>query len=409
VANKNIKRRSPLESRFSTYFKAFLLIGVGGIGALFVYQTNDVIQDIQKDQARMASTYTKIWQLVASDTTSGPVTSVLFDEIILKSNFPIVVTDSADRPLFWKELQGVDGTSKDPEAVAKVEKMLDGMRQRKGELPIYIDSLVIYKLYYDDPVLVHKLRLIPIIELAIVGSFILTALFGFQYIRRSEQRNIWVGMARETAHQLGTPISSLLGWLDLLREGKESNSFSRDEVYERIEGDLNRLQKVANRFGKIGSAPGLKRENINDIIGEVVDYFSTRLPHHGAGVKLEYFPGDTSEVLVDRELFSWVIENLLKNALEAVDSKTGVITVKTFRGASSKYVTVEVADNGRGIPSRDSRRIFKPGYTTKKRGWGLGLSLARRIVRDYHGGKIYLARSGEEAGSTFVITLPVGK
>lgn len=402
-SNQNILAVS---NRFTTYFKGFLLIGVTLIGAVFVYYTNQTISDIQKSEARVAETYTRIWQLVASDSVSGPVTSLLFDEVILKSSFPIVVTDSLGHPLFWKELSNIPQDASDPEILEKVKKRAEEMKREKGEIPISIDSVVIYRLYYGDTEMIDRLRLIPFIEMALVLSFIILALIGFQYIRRSEQRSIWVGMAKETAHQLGTPISSLMGWTNLLKSGETVNTFSPDEIHGRIENDLARLEMVANRFGRIGSIPKLEPQDLNELIEEVVEYFRYRLPHGGAGVKMEFVRGDIPQVDINRDLFGWVIENLLKNALEAVDSKTGHIIVKTYPASSGKTVYIEVIDNGRGIPRGNARRIFRPGYTTKRRGWGLGLSLARRIVHDYHRGHISLAASEPGQGARFIVVLP---
>ncbi|NMC43145.1 MAG: HAMP domain-containing histidine kinase [candidate division Zixibacteria bacterium] len=406
MAPRGNKYLLSLSERFSTVFKGFLLFGVCAIGAVFVYYTTDIVSELQSNEAKVAQTYTKIWQLVASDSTSGPVTSVLFDEIILKSNFPIVVTDTAGQPLFWKELSGIPEKAADPKSLERVRKRVESMKARKGEIPIYVDSVAIYKLYYDDTPLVGKLRLIPIVEMGMVAGFILLALVGFQYIRRSEQRTIWVGMAKETAHQLGTPISSLLGWLNLLKTGEGSDSFSPPEIYEHIETDLARLETVANRFGKIGSLPKLEREDLNRLTGEVVDYFRKRLPHQGGGVQIDFLPGELPAVDLDRELYNWVVENLLKNSLEAVDSREGKIVVRTYTLSGDKRVIVEVADNGRGISRGDARRVFRPGFTTKRRGWGLGLSLARRIIKEYHKGNIYLAASEPGKGATFVIQLP---
>ena len=405
MAVKTEKIKVSGAGRFNTYFKAFILFGVCAISAVFVYYTNDIVEDIQQNEARIAKTYTHIWQLVASDSISSVVTSVLFDEVILKSTFPIVVTDTLENPLFWKSLEGIPETSDDPEVFDKVRKKTAEMKINKGEIPIYMDSIPIYKLFYDDTALVGKLRWIPFVEMAMVVGFVFLALIGFQHIRLSEQRNIWVGMAKETAHQLGTPITSMLGWMDLLKS--EDTSFSKEEIYRRIDIDLNRLGTIANRFGKIGSEPILERLNINPLTAEVVQYYRERLPHRGTGVTISFDAGEIPEISVNRELYNWVIENLLKNALEAVDAKTGVIRVSSQYDPADKAVILKVTDNGKGIPRRMARRIFKPGYTTKTRGWGLGLSLSRRIIQDYHGGTIVLAKSEAEAGATFIIRLPI--
>ncbi len=407
MAKNNNKYLLNLSGRFNTFFKVFLLIGVIAIGAVFIYYTTDVIGNIQVSQERMARTYTRIWQLVASDSLSGPVTSVLFDEVILKSDFPIVVADTLERPMFWKELSGIPEDQTDSATIAKVTERLKKMKARKGSIPIYVDTTVIYRLFYDDTALVGKLRLIPVVEMAMVVGFIFLSLIGFQYIRRSEQRSIWAGMAKETAHQLGTPISSLLGWASLLKSGEYKSSYTEDELFRRIENDLSRLEMIANRFGKIGSIPVLDTEDVNRLTADVVDYYRERLPHGGKGVQLRFEPGDIPETKVNRELYSWVVENLIKNSLEAVDAKTGAISVKTRRNNSGKTILIEVTDNGRGIPRGDARRVFRPGYSTKKRGWGLGLSLARRIIQDYHKGSINLIKSEPGKGTTFVIHLPV--
>lgn len=407
MANGKPRYLPTFTGRFNTVFKAFLLFGVVAIGSVFVYYTADIIRDVQTNEARIAETYTHIWQLVASDSVSGPVTSVLFDEVILKSNFPIVVTDTLENPLFWKSIPGVPERGDDPEIFEKLRRKTAEMKMRKGEIPIYIDSVAIYKLFYDDTPLVGKLRWIPIVEMAMVLGFVVLALVGFQHIRLSEQRNIWVGMAKETAHQLGTPITSLLGWVNLLKT--KDSSFTPDDIYRRIDIDLGRLETIANRFGKIGSVPKMEVRDINRLTEDVVQYYRERLPHGGNGVQILFEPEDIPGVSVNLELYNWVIENLLKNALEAVDSKNGRIVVKTGRAPSGKSITIEVSDNGRGVPRRDSGRIFRPGYTTKKRGWGLGLSLARRIIRDYHRGSISLVKREPGRGATFIIKLPLKK
>jgi signal transduction histidine kinase len=407
MAENGNKYLLKMSGRFNTLFKAFLLFGICTIGAVFVYYTSDVVGDLQDNEARIAQTYTRIWQLVASDSVSGPVTSVLFDEVILKSDFPIVVADTMENPLFWKELSGISETASDPETLEKVKRRMAQMKERKGEIPIYVDSVAIYKLFYDDTALVGKLQLIPVVEMGMVVGFIILALVGFQYIRRSEQRSIWAGMAKETAHQLGTPITSLLGWIDLLRTGEYDGSFSKEEMYRRIENDLNRLETIANRFGKIGSIPTLTEQDINALTSEVVTYFQERLPHGGKGVTIEFEAGDVPPVMVNPELYGWVVENLIKNSLEAVDAKSGHIDVRVALVNSKKGVAIEISDNGRGIARSDARRVFRPGYTTKTRGWGLGLSLARRIIHEYHKGSISLARSEPGKGTTFIIQLPL--
>jgi signal transduction histidine kinase len=283
------------------------------------------------------------------------------------------------------------------------------------------------------------LKLMPMVEVGVLFLFILVGFITFRNIKRVEQRSIWVGMAKETAHQLGTPLSSLLGWLELLKtkcesfgtspsfdipplagdevqdksiQDKSESSrveeirFELDEMTKGMQGDIRRLEKIATRFGQIGSTPELKSADLNKVVSDTVAYFKHRLPHAGSGVVIRENLGNLVPVRVNTELLSWVIENLLRNSLEAVDPKQGVIQISTKLGKDKKDITIEVYDNGRGIPSSEQKKIFKPGYTSKKRGWGLGLSLAKRIVEEYHLGKIFLKESIPNERTTFLIIIP---
>ncbi|HEX7401763.1 MAG TPA: HAMP domain-containing sensor histidine kinase, partial [candidate division Zixibacteria bacterium] len=231
----------------------------------------------------------------------------------------------------------------------------------------------------------------------------------------AEQRTIWVGMAKETAHQLGTPLTSLLGWLELLKTKcdpqtqkiESSSDLKLEEIWERMRVDLLRLGKIANRFGQIGSMPELKSTDLNPVVSEAVAYFRQRVPRNGAGVIIKENLEELVPARANVELISWVLENLLKNSLEAVDPQGGIIEVSTYLDKEKKFIHIQVADNGKGIPLRQQKKIFKPGYTTKKRGWGLGLSLAQRIVEEYHLGKIYLVESTPQIKTTVLVCIPV--
>jgi NtrC-family two-component system sensor histidine kinase KinB len=237
----------------------------------------------------------------------------------------------------------------------------------------------------------------------VVALFILIGYAGFSSIKKSEERMIWVGMAKETAHQLGTPLSSLIGWIEYLK-----NSPGKfNQVVPDFEKDLNRLQTVANRFSKIGSVPDLENENLKDIITEVIGYFQRRLPGGEGKVEIgQRINAKIPALLLNRDLFSWVIENLLKNAADALESQGGQIHI-TADFLNEKQVYIDVQDNGKGVIPREKKNIFKPGYSTKKRGWGLGLSLAKRIIEDYHGGSIQLKESQPRGGATFRIILDI--
>jgi len=235
--------------------------------------------------------------------------------------------------------------------------------------------------------------------------FIVLGYVGFSSIKRSEQSNIWVGMAKETAHQFGTPISSLMGWLEMLKMNYEQPDKVLDITNE-ISDDVEKLNKITYRFSKIGSKPELTKTNVMDDIKQVTTYFERRLPQTGKSVELKISGDEQAYAEINSELFGWVVENLIKNALDAIEGTTGKIeiSVKDFR----HRVEVEVTDNGKGIEMKRRKDVFRPGYSTKKRGWGLGLSLSKRIIEGYHGGKIFVKSSKPGEETTFKIILKSG-
>jgi signal transduction histidine kinase len=243
---------------------------------------------------------------------------------------------------------------------------------------------------------------LPYIGLLVVGLFILIGYFGFKHIKDSEQRSVWIGMARETAHQLGTPLSSLLGWMELLKEGKKDET-----LFSEMERDINRLEKVAARFSQIGSDVKLTSAKIIPIVQESVNYYRTRIPRMGKKFILQEEYRLDPETMVNPYLLGWVIENLIRNGIDAIAEEGGVVTVIVHR--IKNQVVIDVSDTGCGIEPHNRRNIFRPGYTTKSRGWGVGLSLARRIIQDYHGGKLFLKETRLHQGTTIRILLPLKK
>ncbi len=254
--------------------------------------------------------------------------------------------------------------------------------------------------YYGESDLVRHLRFFPYVQLFFVALFIFVGYMGFSYVRRHEQSSLWVGMAKEAAHQLGTPITSMMGWTALLRE--EDTPMAR-RVADELDKDVNRLQRVANRFSKIGSKPALQVMPLIPVIETVSDYIRRRIPKQGRAVHLNVSAPGEVDVPLNAELFEWVIENLLKNALDALEGNGGTITLNVK--PTPHQVHIDIADTGKGIDKRQWKNVFRPGYSTKKRGWGLGLSLAKRIVEDYHGGSLNLLSSRVGEGTTFRISL----
>ena len=383
-------------------FKGFLVFAPVLIAGVFFFYTQQIIDRLRIDAQRIVNTSAALWQWAGSEASSGQETSVVFDEVIKKSSFPIIIADATRRPLYWRNLGDIPDTASSPEAIAEVTLRLKEMEDEKGAVPITYQGQVINYFFYADSPLISQLRWIPIIEVGLVAVFVGGALFGIRNIKESEQNYVWVGMAKEAAHQLGTPISSLMGWIELLREGTD---ISPKEIAGRMELDITRLQRVANRFGQIGSVPDRRPTDLVSLCEEVLYYYRQRLPHKGRGIRLESELTEIPKVPLNQELFGWVIENLIKNALEAVDPKTGVITLRCELTPSDR-VKITLTDNGRGMSYATVKNIFKPGFSTKRRGWGIGLTLARRIVEEYHGGRIWVQRSSPEDGTIFAMTIP---
>ena len=258
-------------------------------------------------------------------------------------------------------------------------------------------------IYYKESNILRQLRFFPIIQLLLIGSFVLFGYLALNSARRAEQNRVWAGMAKETAHQLGTPISAIMAWVEHLKMIRE-NDEEVVSVAEELEKDVGRLDLVADRFSKIGSAPKLESVNIYEELDECRTYMQKRAPRK---VTFDFPPPDTGVYMVNinKHLFDWVIENLLRNALDALGGK-GHISAKIY--TDDRFVNIDLSDTGKGIPANKFKTIFKPGYTTKSRGWGLGLSLAKRIIEEYHSGKIFVKNSEEGKGTTFTIRLPKG-
>lgn len=398
----------------SFYFKAFLVFGIVLVGLVFTIYTQLIVSQLRREIAETSRVYARLWQFAASEAATGAEINVIFEEIIEKSNFPIIVTDPQGRPSSWREV-GVPPGDTSSKAARRLTEIYKKMDSKRDPIPIYFGEpkTIISYLHYGDSPMVEKLRVMPLIEGGVVVLFLLVAFIGYHNLKKSEQRFIWVGMAKETAHQLGTPLSSLLGWLEIIKMKHQSGkaegftTYQLEEITERMRADIERLEKVAHRFGQIGSVPELKSVDLNKTIKEVVSYFRTRLPGGGRGVKIEEDYGEIREVKANPELISWVMENLIKNSLEVISPADGWIRVSTSTSDDGKRVQITVSDNGRGVPARKQSKVFLPGYTTKKRGWGLGLTLAKRIVEEYHRGKIQLTESIPHRRTTFLVTLPI--
>lgn len=389
----------------SVNIKAGLLAFAALIAAGTLVYTQSIVHQLIEREARTAHLYARSLQYLASDQSSSQDYSFIFDDVLSSVDFPMILTDSQNQPIqpYARNIRNINlDTTK---SVREQRHYLLGLMKRmdKEDPPIRVSvgNVVLNYVHYGESNLVTQLRYVPYVEFAVAALFILISYIAFSYIKRSEQSNIWVGMARETAHQLGTPLSSLMGWTELLKSDIDNNR--KSEILSDIEQDLNRLNKVTMRFSRIGSLPELRKVRPAEVIANVFDYFRKRIPQTGKKVSLSLTGDESLCARMNPELFGWVLENLIKNALDAIEDREGSIAVHIAR--EDKFVTVDVSDTGKGINMKFRRDVFRPGYSTKKRGWGLGLSLAKRIIESYHGGQIFLKDSKTGKGTTFRIKL----
>lgn len=322
------------------------------------------------------------------------------NELIIKNLFeiPSIVTDSLGNILHYRNIESRDLRPSLVEEFSALNQPITITVFDTTGAPQYQYA------YFGQSGVVQSLRFFPFVQFGLLTVFMGLLYLNLSNIRKTEQSNLWVGMAKEAAHQLGTPLSSMMGWTELLRStaaDKETIGITME-----LEEDIRRLQHVADRFNKIGSTPELKPHRVEPVLVQVIDYMEKRLPKIGKEVAVRRDIRSDIKIALNPDLFSWAVENLMKNALDAIDSTCDepFVIIRSFIEANQ--LVIEVEDSGKGIERRRFEEVFTPGYSTKKRGWGLGLSLTRRIIEDYHGGKIAVHRSEPGEGTVFRITLP---
>jgi signal transduction histidine kinase len=367
-----------------------LLAVVIGIGSFFY--THWLVEKMAQEERKSVELWAEATKrLIASGLNSDQDITFLNDIIVGNTTIPIIHTDSLNRILGSKNI--------DYNAENKDRVLTRELRKMKGENePILISVSDNEKqfLYYRDSVLLENLKYYPVVQFAVIFLFILVAYLAFSSSRNAEQNQVWVGMSKETAHQLGTPISSLMAWVEILKMQNVDENLIRE-----FEKDTQRLQKITERFSKIGSIPELLVTDVAEVIRSTVEYLKTRT---SGKVKfmMDFDPERKFEAPLNASLFSWVIENLCKNAIDAMNSSG---TIQLNMQEKNNQIFIDVTDTGKGISKAYFKTVFQPGFTTKKRGWGLGLSLAKRIVENYHKGKIFLKQSEINKGTTFRIIL----
>ncbi len=372
-----------------------VLISIGSI-----YYTDILVGQLKIREREQVELYAKALEYTLNNESDD----LLFvtDEIIFKNN---------SIPTIWitreKEFQHRNINMNASWSAKRKEEFLQ--KQVEEMMSLYEPIKVTYRgesgeeedygyVYYKNSFLLTQVTAYPYIQLSVIAIFGFIAYLAFNYSKAAEQNRVWVGLAKETAHQLGTPLSSLMAWVEVLRDDPD---LKNKEIIGELEKDISKLTTVTERFSSIGSIPSLKPENVVMLVNNVVSYLRPRI---SSKIKIEVFHlSDNIQAMIHAPLFEWVLENLCKNAVDAIGT-SGVIAIKILRGSDNK-VFIDVSDTGKGIPRSKIIMIFRPGFTTKKRGWGLGLALAKRIIENYHFGKIYVKASEENQGTTFRISL----
>lgn len=375
-------------------WKQFLMIGAVLIGVSSLLYTNHLVKQVSYEEQVKVELWTEsVRMTLTHDSLSDDVFRYINAVFTTNKTVPIIVVDEneniiADNNFNYNE--------KNRDKILQREYLK--LKARTEPIVIELGPDEKQYLYFKESRLLLQLRYYPIFQLLVIVLFIFISYYAFNSARKSEQNMVWVGMAKETAHQLGTPISSLMAWVELLKE----LDINPDIVSE-LGKDTHRLEQIAERFSKVGSTPELYPENIYRVLNESISYLQPRISKK---IELEtrFDPSQELYMPLSSTLFGWVVENLIRNAVDAMDGTKGRIQIQVSE--REQRVIIEVADNGKGIPKSKQKAIFKPGFTTKKRGWGLGLTLSKRIIENYHKGKLLLRYSDAVRGTAFWIILP---
>ncbi|ATV37997.1 sensor histidine kinase [Prevotella intermedia] len=354
---------------------------------------------LTKDLARQERTKMEVWaEAMRALSQADENTDLALVLKVLNDNntIPVVVLDNDENVTDFRNV--VINAKNYKDSLSYVSAMAKRLKSNKQNIRIQLSdaSNEYIDVCYDDSLMLKRLALYPYVQLGVVMLFVVVAIFALLTSKRAEQNKVWVGLSKETAHQLGTPISSLMAWTTILKE-----TYPDDDLLPEMDKDVKRLQLIADRFSKIGSLPEAVPVSLNEVLDHVIDYMDRRT---SKTIQLKkVFPADDIIIRLNASLFEWVIENLCKNAVDAMGGESGTITLRVE--TVGERVIVEVSDTGKGIKKKDMRNVFRPGFTTKSRGWGLGLSLAKRIVEEYHNGKIFVKSSELGKGTTFRIEL----
>lgn len=374
--------------KFRWKFGLFIMAILIGIGSL--YYTNSLVKDLAEEERKKVELWAEATERIVQTKEEKENFSFLLKIIQNNTTVPVIVVDSAENILMSRNLDTLKVNNK-----AFMKKRLKSMKEAYDPIVINLPGNNFQRIYYDRSTTLNKLTYYPYVQLGVILLFILVAYLAFDASRKAEQNQVWIGLTKETAHQLGTPISSLLAWFEMLKTQDVD-----PQIINELSKDINRLEVITERFSKVGSKPKLALFNIYDVLYESIHYIRTR-----TSKKLDITcqePEDPMYVPLNKSLFAWVIENVCKNSIDAMNG-AGKIDIRVQDNMQVIYI--DIHDNGKGIPKTKFKSIFKPGYTTKNRGWGLGLSLSKRIVEEYHNGKIFVQSSETGEGTIMRIVL----
>ena len=406
------------------HYKVYLFLAIVLLTVALVVHSNYVIARLNAESRSLCTVLARFFAVSTIQAAEDPMIRPIFREVVRNINFPLVVTDMRGIPRAWKEigippdavpdslLEMADSTGRLAPTVARIQKIaqdLDRLNRPIAVVRLGVpDTLGL--IHYGEPPVVRQLRWLPYLEFGGIVLLLVFGFAGFRSLMAGEQRLLWAALAKETAHQLGTPLSSLMGWTALLRDGPADGERSRarvEEIAAEMDRDLDRLNKVASRFAQLGSTPSLKVGDLTASVSAAVGYFRSRLPQLGSSVVIEERYEPIPPVPFHPQLIEWVVENLIKNAIDAADKSEGLIKVSLEWAQAERHVNLRVSDNGRGMTPEERRRAFRAGFSTKRRGWGLGLALVRRVVREYHHGRVSIVESVPGKGTTVLVSLPV--
>lgn len=401
--SKKLKEVSTLDIYQNKSTLKYLVLAVSLIiGTASIYYTNLLVDDLKAREQELIQLYANTLEYAANENNSDNLIFIFQEIIVANNTIPVISTDAYGTPTLDKNLDiPKDVSPQKRMAILRQELKIMKAEHKPIEITLRYSNGEIYDyqyVYYKNSYILTQLQYYPYIQLTVIAVFGIIAYIAFSYSKTAEQNRVWVGLAKETAHQLGTPLSSLMAWIEYFKAEPAINDLG---ITEELAKDVRKLEMITARFSNIGSVPILKEEPLYEVVSSTINYLQPRISTKVLFTVNEVSPGTVAKI--NKPLFDWVIENLCKNAVDAM-SGIGKIDIRIIKGSEGR-VFIDISDNGKGMSKANLKKVFNPGFTTKKRGWGLGLTLVKRIIENYHKGKILVKSSVVDEGTTFRIIL----